>query len=1101
MPDRSSFAKPSVPGSNHASDLAERRWRQALADAGLDVGFGARRRAEYSADASNHRHVPRGVGFPRDAGQVAAAVRICAEHGVPVTLRGGGTSVAGNAVGEGLVLDCSRYFGRVLELDAGTRSARVEPGVVLDVLQAQAAPHGLRFGPDPSTASRCTVGGMIGNNACGARSLAFGTTADNVLALELLLADGTRTTARRGTSGVAALDERLRALVERYGEAIRRELGRFPRQVSGYALQHLLPENGFDVAKALVGSEGTLAVVLGAEVRLVPVLRERVLVVAAYPDMVTAAADVPRVLPHQPSAIEGLGAELADVWAARRKRPLPSSLPSGGGWLFIETTADQAAAIVADLEGAHATRVVVADGEQRELWRIREDGAGLATRTSEGAEAWPGFEDAAVPPERLADYLRGFEALMHSAGRKGTVFGHFGEGCLHVRIDHDLQTVSGRQQFAEFTAAATALVVTHGGSVSGEHGDGQARSALLAAMYSAELLEAFAECKAAFDPDGVLNPGILVAPRDFAADLRAPGVVQAAPPELALLADDGDFGRAVRRCVGVGKCRSAVGGVMCPSFRATGDEKDSTRGRARVLQEMLDGRSVRGGYRAPEVLDALDLCLGCKGCKTDCPVGVDMAAYKTEVLYQHYRGRPRPAAHYSLGWLPVWARLAGFAPRVVNRVLGSRLAPVLKRAGGIAAERGLPRFAARSFSRRVGDAAAVARAGRRPGGAGTGAVAVAAGGPAGFKPGGGVGPDVAGQLAGVPVDVGLGVDGAGAAAGSLVGGPGSDGAGQQSGVVGRGAGGAGVGSLAGGPGLDGAGAPVGSKAGVGAVAADSLAAGGLNSFGPGLSASVAPSGQAGTWSASALWELSGTPTVVLWADTFTENFTPSVGEALIAVLRSAGFRVLLPPRTGCCGLTWISTGQLGVARRVLARTLEAMGPAVEAGLPIIVPEPSCAAALREELTELLPSHPLAARAAELVTGPAQFLAVHAPDWRPPASPWSGHKALIQIHCHQYAGGATGEAEVDLLARAGVDARVVSGCCGLAGDFGVTDGHYEVSMAVAELNLLPAIRAASADTLLIADGFSCRTQVEQAVAERRVWHVAEVLAAGLPTPDA
>ena len=1055
VPDRSSPPKSSAPGPNRSSDLAERRWRQALADAGLDVGFGARRRAEYSADASNHRHVPRGVGFPRDAGQVAAAVRICAEHGVPVTLRGGGTSVAGNAIGEGLVLDCSRHFGRVLELDAGTRTARVEPGVVLDVLQARAAPHGLRFGPDPSTASRCTVGGMIGNNACGARSLAFGTTADNVLALELLLADGTRTTARRGTSGVAALDERLRAVVGRHGEAIRRELGRFPRQVSGYALQHLLPENGFDVAKALVGSEGTLAVVLGAEVRLVPVLRERVLVVAAYPDMVTAAADVPRVLPHQPSAIEGLGGELADVWAARRKRPLPSSLPSGGGWLFIETTADQAAAIVADLEGAHATRVVVGQAEQRELWRIREDGAGLATRTSEGAEAWPGFEDAAVPPERLADYLRGFEALMHSAGRKGTVFGHFGEGCLHVRIDHDLQTVSGRQQFAEFTAAATALVVTHGGSVSGEHGDGQARSALLAAMYSAELLEAFRECKAAFDPDGVLNPGILVAPRDFAADLRAPGVVQHAPPELALLADDGDFGRAVRRCVGVGKCRSAAGGVMCPSFRATGDEKDSTRGRARVLQEMLDGRSVRGGYGAPEVLDALDLCLGCKGCKTDCPVGVDMAAYKTEVLYQHYRGRPRPAAHYSLGWLPVWARLAGFAPRVVNRVLGSRLAPVLKRAGGIAAERGLPRFAARSFSRRVGDAAVAVGGRRRPGGAG--AVA-AAGGPAGFKPGGGV----------------VAADSLAAA------GPGMDGAGQQSGAAG--------------PGLDGAGLAAGVAARSAGSAATVLAS-------ASASASAAASGEAGTWSASALWELSGTPTVVLWADTFTENFTPSVGEALIAVLRSAGFRVLLPPRTGCCGLTWISTGQLGVARRVLARTLEAMGPAVEAGLPIIVPEPSCAAALREELTELLPSHPLAARAAELVTGPAQFLAVHAPDWRPPASPWSGHKALIQIHCHQYASGATGEAEVDLLARAGVDARVVSGCCGLAGDFGVTDGHYEVSMAVAELNLLPAIRAASADTLLIADGFSCRTQVEQAVAERRVWHVAEVLAAGLPTPDA
>jgi FAD/FMN-containing dehydrogenase len=557
VPERSSSTEPAVPGAGRAPDLAERAWRDALLGAGLDVDFGSRRRAEYSADASNYRHVPRGVGFPRSASDVAAAVEVCRAHGMPVTLRGGGTSVAGNAIGEGLVLDCSRSFGRVLELDAEARTVRVEPGVVLDELQAAAAPHGLRFGPDPSTASRCTIGGMIGNNACGARSLAFGTTSDNVLALDLLLSDGTVSTARRGTTGVAALDARLRALAERYGDAIRRELGRFPRQVSGYALQHLLPENGFDVAKALVGSEGTLAAVLGAELRLVPVLRDRVLVVAAYQDMIAAAADVPRALPHQPSAMEGLGAELAEVWSVRRMRPLPASLPAGGGWLFIETTPEQAAGLVADLDGALETRVVVAEAEQRELWRIREDGAGLATRTSDGAEAWPGFEDAAVPPERLADYLRAFEALMRSAGRKGTVFGHFGEGCLHVRIDHDLQTVPGRQQFAEFTAAATSLVVAHGGSVSGEHGDGQARSALLAAMYSPELLRAFAEFKAAFDPEAVLNPAILVAPRGFDADLRAPRVVQAAPPELALAADGGDFGRAARRCVGVGAARWA----------------------------------------------------------------------------------------------------------------------------------------------------------------------------------------------------------------------------------------------------------------------------------------------------------------------------------------------------------------------------------------------------------------------------------------------------------------------------------------------------------------------------------------------------------------
>ena len=949
-----------MPGG-YVGTVAERssdsRRRAALAaaahDAGFDVDFGSRRRAEYSADASNYRHVPLAVGFPRDAEQVTRAVAICREHAVPVTLRGGGTSVAGNAIGEGLVLDCSRYFNRILALDPHARTARVEPGVVLDRLQAAAAPHGLRFGPDPSTASRCTLGGMIGNNACGARSLAFGTTADNVLSLDLLLPDGTRTTARRGTSGVAELDQRLRTLAERHAGVIRRELGRFPRQASGYALQHLLPENGFDVARALAGSEGTLAAVLGAELRLVPLLRDRVLLVAAYPDMVAAAADVPRALPHQPSAIEGLGAELVRVWAARRRSAVPATLPEAGGWLFIETTPDRAAGLVGDLEGAAETRLVVGEAEQRALWRIREDGAGLATRTPDGAEAWPGFEDAAVPPERLASYLRDFEALMRRSGRRGTVFGHFGEGCLHVRIDHDLQTAAGRERFAEFTAAATALVVEHGGSVSGEHGDGQARSGLLKAMYSPEMLAAFEEFKAAFDPSALLNPAVLVAPRAFDADLRAPGVVQDAPPTLVLAADDGDFSRAVRRCVGVGKCRSMSGGVMCPSYRATGDERDSTRGRARVLQEMLDGRTVTQGYQAPEVLDVLDLCLGCKGCKTDCPVGVDMAAYKSEFLYQHYRGRVRPAVHYSLGWLPVWARLAAFAPRVVNRAMASPLAPVLKRVGGIAAERALPRFAARSFRRQV----------------------------------------TRGRV-------------------------------------------------------------------------------------------VRPA------------EASPTESVVLWADTFTENFTPAVGQALVAVLRAAGFRVLLPPRTGCCGLTWISTGQLGVARRVLERTLELMRPAVEAGLPIVVPEPSCAAALREELTELLPTHPLAATAAALVTGPAEFLAARAPDWTPPASPWTGTEALVQIHCHQYASGHTGQAELDLLARAGLHATLISGCCGLAGDFGVTAGHYDVSMAIAEQNLLPAVRAATPDTVVIADGFSCRTQLEQAVAGRRVWHVAEVLAAGL-----
>ena len=945
----------------------------ALRSAGVEADFSTRRRAEYSADASNYRHVPLGVAFPRDADQVDAALAACRSAGVPVTLRGGGTSVAGNAVGEGLVVDFSRYFARVLSIAAESRTARVEPGVVLSSLQAALAAHRLRFGPDPSTASRCTIGGMIGNNACGARSLAWGTTADNVVGLDLLLADGSRVTASRGSSGSPAIDDRLRALTGRHEEAIRRELGRFGRQVSGYALHRLLPENGFDVAKALVGSEGTGAVVLGATLKLVAIPTHRCLVVAAYPDMVSAAGDVPAALLHEPSALEGMGAELVDVWAARRSSPVPAELPAGGGWLLAEISGDsdadvreRAAALAAALAGALATTVVTDAARQAALWRIREDGAGLATRTPDGREAWPGFEDAAVPPDRLASYLGELFELMDRHGRRGTVFGHFGEGCLHVRIDHDLLTEAGRAGFAAFTGQAAALVVAYGGSVSGEHGDGQARSALLPLMYSAEIIGAFAEFKGIWDPAGLLNPGILIAPKALTADLRAPAVRQGAVPVLAFADDGGDFGRAVRRCVGVGKCRSSSGGVMCPSFRATGDEKDSTRGRARVLQEMLDGRTVTDGYRSEEVLDALDLCLGCKGCRTDCPVGVDMAAYKTEFLNQHFKGRPRPRAHYSLGWLPMWARGAAVAPRAVNRLLAGPLAPVVKKLGGIAVERDLPAFAERTFTSRFRRGAGGERGGR-----------------------------------GVKVRPGIG---------------------------------------------------------------DRLAA-------------------------------DDRPTVVLWPDTFVENFAPEIGVAAVAVLRDAGFRVLLPPRVGCCGLTWISTGQLGMARRVLRHTLDLLEPALAAGLPIVVLEPSCAVALRTELPELLPDDARSRPLADSVLTLAGFLARHAPDWEPPLA--AGRRALVQVHCHQYATGGPGRQEAGLLSRMGIAAEILdAGCCGLAGDFGVVEGHYDVSMAVAELGLLPAVRASSPETLIIADGFSCRTQIAHGAPGRRAVHLAEVLAQGL-----
>ncbi|MGH3281617.1 MAG: FAD-binding and (Fe-S)-binding domain-containing protein, partial [Trebonia sp.] len=645
-------------------DLAAR-----LRKAGLsEIDTSTRRRAEYSSDASNYRVVPLAVAFPRSAGDLAAAFAVCRELGVPLTGRGGGTSIAGNSVSAGLVLDTSRYLNRVLSVDPERRTAVVEPGTVLDVITEAAAPHGLRFGPDPSTHSRCTIGGAIGNNACGARALRYGRTADNVVSLDVLAGSGARfTAARYGTDGPdaaapeAGLLAGLRTLAGGGLGVIRTEFGRFSRQVSGYSLEHLLPENGFDVARFLAGTEGTLALTLGATVRLVPAPRATALVVLGYPDMPAAAEAAPGLLAHLPVALEGLDSRLVDVVRVRRGPAAVPGLPRGGGWLFAETVGDTvreavtlARALAAD--GACLDSAVFTGAQAAALWRIREDGAGLGGRTPAGAPAWPGWEDSAVPPASLGPYLRELAALMAAHGVDGLMYGHFGDGCVHARIDFPLR--DRPQVLRSFSQDAAKLAASYGGSMSGEHGDGRARGELLPFMYSPEALGLLRGVKHLFDPGNLLNPGVIVDPAPLDADLRVP----AARPlrrglGFAYPRDGGDFTTAVHRCVGVGKCRAdntASGGVMCPSYLATRDEKDSTRGRARVLQELANG-SLVSGWAAPEVTEALDLCLSCKACSVDCPAGVDMATYKAEALYQRYRRKLRPASHYSLGWLPRWA--------------------------------------------------------------------------------------------------------------------------------------------------------------------------------------------------------------------------------------------------------------------------------------------------------------------------------------------------------------------------------------------------------------------------------------------------------------
>ncbi|MET8939280.1 FAD-binding and (Fe-S)-binding domain-containing protein [Streptomyces rubiginosohelvolus] len=950
---------PPVPASD-ASPAFVAALRSAVRGA---TDFGPTARALTTMDASNYRRVPLGVLAPRDADDIAAALTVCQEYGVPVVPRGGGTSIAGQATGTGLVLDLTRHLRAILDLDPAARTAVVQPGVILDDLRAAAAPHGLTFGPDPSTHSRCTLGGMIGNNSCGAHSVAWGTTADNVRGLSVVRYGGQALRLEQGSgTGPAGVDARgageshgprgVSELVASHLALLRTGYPDLPRRISGYALDALLPEHpgGPDPVRAFCGSEGTLGVVTEATVRLVEAPPARALAVLGYADESAAAEAAPGLLPYGPLTVEGMAADLV--------REPAGLLPRGTAWLFVET----GGATPAEAR-AHAERVLRAadavDGTvvtdpagQRALWRIREDAAGTATRMPDGSEAWPGWEDCAVPPARLGAYLRDFRALLAEHGLRGTPYGHFGDGCIHVRIDFDLITEAGVARFRRFSEETADLVVAHGGSLSGEHGDGQARAELLPRMYGDELVALFGRFKDLWDPDGGLNPGMLARPDRLDANLRF-AVLPKRPVdvEFGYPQDGGDFAGAVRRCVGVAKCRTTEAsgaGVMCPSFRATGEEAHSTRGRARLLHEMLAGEVVTDGWRSTEVRDALDLCLSCKGCRSDCPVGVDMATYKAEFLHHHYRGRLRPAAHYTMGRLPQWLRLARPFARPLNALARLRpLAALAKRLAGIAPERTIPVLATETYSRWL----------RRRQGSGT---------------------------------------------------------------------------------------------------------------------RILSSGRV----------------VHLWADTFTEHLSPQVGRAAVRVLEEATGRTVLPPVPGlCCGLTYVSTGQLDAARRVMRRTLDRLD--LFPGHPLVVLEPSCAATLRTDLPELHPDDPRAAELASSVRTFAQYLEEYAPDWAPPRL---DRPAAGQTHCHQHA--VLGDAaERRLRERLGLTGELSGGCCGLAGNFGFEKGHWEVSVACAEERLLPAVREAAPGTELLADGFSCRTQLDQ-LAGRRARHLAEVMAEGL-----
>jgi FAD/FMN-containing dehydrogenase/Fe-S oxidoreductase len=940
-----------------------------------DVRFDEGHRALYATDASNYRQVPIGVVFPRDADDLVAGMAICREHDVAVLARGGGTSLAGQCCNVAVVFDCSRYMNRIVEIDPLRRQARVEPGVILDVLRAETERHHLTFGPDPATHSRCTLGGMIGNNACGVHSIMAGKTADNIESLDVLTYDGVRLRVgatpeadlvRLEASGGRAgeIYGGLRALRDRYSGLVRDRFPEIPRRVSGYNLDELLPERGFQVARALVGSEGTCAMVLEATLRLVHSPPRRALLALGYRDVYAAADQVPELLDAGGLiGLEGFDDVLVGDMRAKGIHPRELDLlPAGGGWLFVEfggETGEEAEGrarafmdrLAARVEPPDA-RLFLSERSQREIWRVREAALGATAFAPGRAPTWEGWEDAAVRPEHLGAYLREWRTLLKRHGYRGAFYGHFGHGCVHTRNDFDLRTTEGIAKYRTYVYEAAALVLRHGGSFSGEHGDGQSRGELLPLMFGEELVDAFRQFKRLWDPAGRMNPGKLIDAYRLDEHLRlgagftpAPLVTHFQYPE-----DHHSFAEATLRCVGVGECRRLQGGTMCPSYMATLEERHSTRGRAHLLFEMTQGDVVRDGWKNEQVREALDLCLACKGCKADCPVSVDVATFKAEFLSHYYEGRWRPRHAYAFGLSFKWAPYAALVPWLVNAVTQTPgLRAIARVLAGMAPEREIPRVASQSFQRWFAKRART---------------------------------------------------------------------------------------------------------------------------------------QAGRAMAT------GSSRVMLWPDTFNNYFLPETSRAAVAVLEAAGFTVEVPQQRLCCGRPLYDYGMLDTAKSVLRDAIRKLRREPQ-DIPIVVLEPSCAATFRDELLNLFPTDAEARALAGRVVLLSEFLAQHAPGFRPRLDV----PALVHGHCHHKAVMRLDD-EQAVLDQMGVRSRVLdSGCCGMAGAFGFAREHYGISMQVGERVLLPAVRDASLDTVVVADGFSCREQIRQGTG-RRALHLAEVMAMAL-----
>jgi FAD/FMN-containing dehydrogenase/Fe-S oxidoreductase len=940
-----------------------------------EVRFDPASKALYATDASNYRHIPIGVVIPRDEADVIATVDLCRRFNAPILSRGAGTSLAGQGCNAAIILDFSKYMNGMDAIDVQNRTVKVQPGIVLDRVRDAAEKFALTFAPDPATHSRCTIGGMIGNNSCGVHGLMGGKTVDNIESLDLLLYDGTRLTVGPTTEAELAthiatggrtgdIYAALKTLRDIYADQVRAKFPRIPRRVSGFNLDELLPENSFNVARALVGSEGTCAVILGATLHLVESPQCRTLVGIGFTDIFIAADHVPKILEHKPIGFEGMDGLLLD--AMRRKQKSVEDLallPPGNGFLIVEFGGDtqaeanaKARALVASLNTfpAKPTARIYTSAEAKRVWHVRESALGATAFIPGVGTGWEGWEDAAVDPIQLGSYLRAIFALMNQFGYRSPMYGHFGQGCVHMRHNFDLETESGILKFRQFMDRATDIALAHGGSISGEHGDGQARGALLPKMFGEELMDAFRSFKRTFDPTNRMNPGKLIDAHQPHEDLRLGVDYKPWQPKthFAFAEDNGSFASANLRCVGVGACRKTDAGTMCPSFMATGEELHSTRGRAHLLWELMQGEVLPDQWKNKQVKESLDLCLACKACKSECPVSVDMATYKAEFLAHHYEGESRPLSHYAFGRIDLFARLASFAPHLVNAVNNAPIIrSLIKKILHIHPQRTFPRFA-KPFTpdRRLARQPERYRDRRAP------------------------------------------------------------------------------------------------------------------------SSNEAPE-------------------VFLWADTFNNYFHPATMRAAHHVLTTAGFRVTLPTQHLCCGRPLYDFGMLDTAKDYLLKTLNALTPQLTANTPIVVLEPSCASVFRDELTNLLPNDPRAAKLRDQTFLLSEFLVKHAPNYKPPQL---AEKIIVHGHCHHRATMGMQD-EMKLLRATGAEVELLdSGCCGMAGPFGFEKDKFTVSQTLGERVLLPAVRNKSANTIILTDGFSCAEQITQNT-NAKPMHLAEVLA--------